>query len=273
MRYAQLVMGPAGSGKSTYCSVMQQHFADARRTVEIVNLDPAAEHFDYEPSVDIRELIQLDDVMEDEDLNFGPNGGLIFCMEYLIENISWLQEKLNDRSECYMIFDCPGQLELYTHLTIMRDFIKVLQNLDFRICGVFLLDVQFMVDAPKFLSGSLAALSVMVNLAIPHVNVLNKTDLLSKRAQKKLESFTEPDVNNLLSDAEWDKWDKKYLRLTETIGKLVTDYSLVRFLPLNIKDEESVADVRLYIDVIMNYGEDEDVKQRDFEEPSNDAEN
>lgn len=30
---------------------------------------------------DIRELIQIDDAMEDEDLHFGPNGGLVFCME------------------------------------------------------------------------------------------------------------------------------------------------------------------------------------------------
>jgi len=60
---------------------MQQHFTDAKRSLQIVNLDPAAEHFDYEPFIDIRELIQLDDTMEDKNLNFGPNGGLIFCME------------------------------------------------------------------------------------------------------------------------------------------------------------------------------------------------
>ena len=30
---------------------------------------------------DIRELIHLDDAMEDESLRFGPNGGLVFCME------------------------------------------------------------------------------------------------------------------------------------------------------------------------------------------------
>ena len=30
---------------------------------------------------DIRELVQVDDVMEDEDLKLVPNGGLIFCME------------------------------------------------------------------------------------------------------------------------------------------------------------------------------------------------
>lgn len=60
----------------------------------MVNLDPAAEYFDYQPVVDIRELIHVQDTMEDEDLHFGPNGGLIFCIEYLLENADWLHDKI-----------------------------------------------------------------------------------------------------------------------------------------------------------------------------------
>lgn len=67
--------------QSTYCATMQQHAANDRRVVEIVNLDPAAEYFSYEPSVDIRELIHVEDAMDDAELKFGPNGGLVFCME------------------------------------------------------------------------------------------------------------------------------------------------------------------------------------------------
>lgn len=61
---------------------MVRHAADEGRTIHVVNLDPAAEHFDYEPIADIRELICLSDAMEDEELKFGPNGGLVFCIEY-----------------------------------------------------------------------------------------------------------------------------------------------------------------------------------------------
>ena len=38
MRYAQLVMGPAGSGKSTYCSTLSQHAQVSRRSIQVVNL-------------------------------------------------------------------------------------------------------------------------------------------------------------------------------------------------------------------------------------------
>jgi len=33
--------------------------------------------------LDIRDLISVDDVMEDDVLQMGPNGGLIFCMEFV----------------------------------------------------------------------------------------------------------------------------------------------------------------------------------------------
>ncbi|XP_012215526.1 GPN-loop GTPase 3 [Linepithema humile] len=273
MRYAQLVMGPAGSGKSTYCSIMQQHAAASKKTVDVVNLDPAAEYFDYEPLADIRDLIQLDDAMEDEEFNFGPNGGLVFCMEYLVENATWLAEKLGDTDDDYIIFDCPGQIELYTHMTVIRELISMLQKLNFRICGIFLMDVQFMIDASKFLSGTLAALSVMINLEIPHINILSKMDLLSKSARKKLDNYTDPDPHSLLADTEGDPWNERYRSLTETLGKVIADYSLVRFLPLNIKDEESITDIKVTIDNTIQYGEDADVKTRDFDEPCEDDDN
>ncbi|KAJ0006858.1 hypothetical protein Pint_30798 [Pistacia integerrima] len=80
MGYAQLVIGPAGSGKSTYCSSLYQYCENAQRSIHIVNLDPAAENFDYPVAMDIRELVSLEDVMEE--LGLGPNGGLLYCMEY-----------------------------------------------------------------------------------------------------------------------------------------------------------------------------------------------
>ena len=45
-----------------------------------MNLDPAAEEFTFEPDVDIKDLISLEDVMEE--MGLGPNGGLMACFEY-----------------------------------------------------------------------------------------------------------------------------------------------------------------------------------------------
>lgn len=58
---------------------------------------------------DIRELIEVDDVMEDDSLRFGPNGGLVFCMEYFANNFDWLENCLGHVEDDYILFDCPGK--------------------------------------------------------------------------------------------------------------------------------------------------------------------
>lgn len=269
MRYCQIVMGPAGSGKSTYCSALASHAQDAKRTVNVVNLDPAADRFSYNPVADIRDLIQLDDVMEDEEMKFGPNGGLVFSMEFLLENTEWLQEALGDIEDDYILFDCPGQIELYTHMDVMRKFVDLLQEWNFRVCAVFLIDSHFMVDGGKFISGAMAALSVMVNLEVAHVNVLSKIDLLSTSGRKQLERFIEPDTHSLTADLQGTSGilGERYGNLTCSLAKVLDDYSLVKFFPLDITNEENIQDLLIMIDQTVQYGEDLDVKTKDFEYP------
>jgi len=116
--FGTFVVGPAGSGKSTFCHVLQQHGENTQRSYKVVNLDPAADSFKYRCDVDVRDLISLDEVQEE--LKLGPNGGLVYCMEYLVENLDWLVEELNDfADDAFVVFDCPGQIELYAHLDVM----------------------------------------------------------------------------------------------------------------------------------------------------------
>jgi len=275
MRYAQLVMGPAGSGKSTYCAALVSHAQDCKRTINVVNLDPAAEFFNYQPLADIRDLIQVDDVMEDEDLKFGPNGGLVFAMEFMLENPEWLEEALGEDEDDYILFDCPGQIELYTHMNVMRKLADTLQAANFRICGIFVLDSHFMVDGGKFISGAMTALSVMVNLELPHVNVLSKVDLLSASSKAQLDHFLEPDtavLTNSLQEGAMRGWDRKYRGLTEALGRVLDDYSLVKFFPLDITSEENILDLLTMIDNTIQYGEDLDVKTADYDYPEKDFE-
>jgi hypothetical protein len=46
-----------------------------------------------------------------EEHKLGPNGGLMYCMEFLLENIEWLEERLRELDTNYVIFDCPGQVK------------------------------------------------------------------------------------------------------------------------------------------------------------------
>ncbi|XP_074474118.1 GPN-loop GTPase 3 [Sebastes fasciatus] len=270
-RFAQLVMGPAGSGKSTYCSTMLQHLGTMNRSAQVVNLDPAAEHFDYPVMADIRELIMVDDVMEDPSLRFGPNGGLVFCMEYFANNFDWLAESLGHVEDDYILFDCPGQIELYTHLPVMRQLVEYLQQMEFRVCGVFLVDSQFMVESFKFISGVMAALSAMVSLEIPQVNIMTKMDLLSPKAKKEIEKYLDPDMYSMMEDTSDNIRSTKFKKLTKAICDLIDDYSMVRFLPFDRSDEEGVNIVLQNIDFSIQYGEDLEFKEPKEvdEEPEN----
>lgn len=100
------LQGPAGSGKSTLCSSLIAHAQTLGRNIHLFNLDPAAEHFAYTPTIDIRELITLSDVMDE--MKLGPNGGLVYCFEYLLENLDWLEDHMGSFEDDYLIIDCPG---------------------------------------------------------------------------------------------------------------------------------------------------------------------
>ena len=67
--YGVLVVGPSGSGKSTFCSALGQFFTALQRKFHIINMDPANESMGYDPFIDIKDLIQIEEVMKE--LNLG----------------------------------------------------------------------------------------------------------------------------------------------------------------------------------------------------------
>mmetsp|Transcript_4409 Transcript_4409/g.8325 ORF Transcript_4409/g.8325 Transcript_4409/m.8325 type:complete len:291 (+) Transcript_4409:150-1022(+) len=258
-RFAQLVIGPAGSGKSTYCKEIQEHCAATGRTVHVVNLDPAADAFKYQVSLDVRDLISLEDVMEE--MKLGPNGGLLYCMEYLEESLEeWLQAELDDYSDDdYLLFDCPGQIELYSHVPVFRSFVDTLRMWDFNLCAVYLLDANFVNDGSKFIAGCMQALSAMVMMEVPHVNVLTKMDTVQNK--KTIRQFLDFDARMLAQDLD-SGYSSRMSRLNNAVAGLVDDYSMVSFITLDITKEDSIQGVLSQIDYAIQYGEDLEIKAK-----------
>lgn len=203
--YAQFVLGTPGAGKSTYCagryliwqsrvdrvtqlSGMSEFMRLLKRKCVVVNLDPANDRLPYECAVDIRELVRLEDVMErhtpeagdaEESFGLGPNGGLVFCIEYLEKNLDWLRSALKPFESQWILFDCPGQVELYTVHTSMRNIFRAITNdWQWRTACVHLVDVAHCLDASRYISALLLSLTAMLHLELPHVNVLSKIDQL-----------------------------------------------------------------------------------------------
>lgn len=108
--FGQLVIGPPGSGKTTYCHKMNELFKELNRKACVINLDPANENMEYKPEIDIQQLINVEDVMSH--LNLGPNGALMYCMEFLETNFDWLLSQIKNSKSNYFVFDCPGEFLL-----------------------------------------------------------------------------------------------------------------------------------------------------------------
>ena len=104
MPFAQLVIGPPGSGKSTYCNGMYQFMSAIGRKCSVVNLDPANDNTSYPVALDVRDLITIDEIMEQEDL--GPNGGILYALEELENNFEWLEEGLKELGGPQPLYPC-----------------------------------------------------------------------------------------------------------------------------------------------------------------------
>ena len=113
----------------------------------------------------------------------------------------------------------------------------------------------------------------MVNLELPAVNILSKMDLLGTQARKQLDDFLHPNTRDLTSSSmSHQSFNEKYQALTESLGKVLDDYSLVKYFRLDITDEANISDLFMMIDNTIQFGEDADVKIVDHEPPDNDDE-
>uniref|UniRef100_A0A8D0HS66 GPN-loop GTPase 2 n=1 Tax=Sphenodon punctatus TaxID=8508 RepID=A0A8D0HS66_SPHPU len=252
--FGQAVIGPPGSGKTTYCLGMQEFLSRIGRKVAVVNLDPANERIPYQCTVDISELVTLDDVMDN--LKLGPNGGLIYCMEYLEANFDWLQEKLTKLKDHYFLFDCPGQVELYTHHSALKNVFAKLSKWNFRLAAVHLVDSHYCTDPGKFISILCTSLSTMLHVELPHVNILSKMDLIEQYGKLafNLDYYTEVlDLTYLVDHLASDPFFKNFRRLNEKLVEVIEDYSLVSFVPLNVQDKESMHQVIQAVDKANGY--------------------
>ena len=253
--FGQAVIGPPGSGKTTYCAAMQQFMSNLGRKVAVVNLDPANDSFSYECVINISDLVTVTDVMKL--LSLGPNGALLYCIEYLEKNFDWLVGKLDKYKDYYLLFDCPGQVELYTHNPHMRNILLQLIKRDYKLVVAHLVDGHYCTDPSKFISALFTSLSTMLQIELPFVNILSKVDLIeqSKDLAFPLEFFTEVlDLTYLLEHMKQDEaqW-KKYKKLNEALADVIHNYSVVSFIPLDIQNKTYMIHAVKHLDKANGY--------------------
>ena len=186
----------------------------------------------------------------------------------------------------------PGQIELYTHIPVVPALVRHLTQsgaLHVNLCATYLLESTFVIDRAKFFAGTLSAMSAMLMLEIPHVNVLSKMDLVKgTMSRKEMKRFVDPDASLMEEEEEEDdaeglglggrttrKRGKEedpsksesimgggsFRRLNRTVAKLIDDFGMVSFLQLNAQDEDSMGAILSYIDDAIQYHEAQEPRE------------
>lgn len=280
--YGMLVIGPPGSGKSTFCAGMSAFLECLGRDTSVVNLDPACDLCKYECCIDIGNLVSAQRVAEE--LSLGPNGSLVYAMEYLNSHRKWLIDKIRKQGNSrYFIFDMPGQCELYTHNSSVKNIVQTMKaELDIRLVCLHLVDSTHCSELSTFLSASLLSLSTMLQLELPHLNILSKADLFERdnHTPFDLSFFTSrldllglsefvgrplpsrSDVGHHIETGEWRRKGTiesgslglaKFQKLHRCLAELVQEFRLVNFIPLNVLDAKSMSKVLELADKAIGY--------------------
>lgn len=258
-KFAQVVIGPAGSGKSTYVKRMADHYETLKRAVHCVNMDPAADYLPYSPDVDIRDAISTQEVMQR--YKIGPNGALVCCLELISKGRGeWFDDVIGSLEYDYLLIDFPGQIEIYSHMTILPDLMAMLQDKGYNVIAIYCMDSQFMGDPAKFLSGSLVALSSMTMVTIPRMNVLTKCELLTEADREQIDWFTEMEASAVADNVKTPSLQG----LTTAISELFDNFRIVQWQLLDSTDDTMVADLATEIDTIIQYFDTVDYGDPEF---------
>jgi GTPase SAR1 family protein len=212
-------VGTAGCGKTTITAAFSEWLQTQGYDSVTVNLDPGAETLPYEPEVDIRDWVKLSDIMEE--CGLGPNGAQIAAADLLAINASKVATVLDDFETDFVLYDTPGQLELFAFRDSSKKIIEAFGREKSAIC--FLIDPMLARNPNGFVSSMILSTITGFRLDLPMTNVVSKTDLLSDEEIEKIEAWSNDNENlmNTLMDevsGAQNQISIEVLRAMETVG-------------------------------------------------------
>jgi len=246
---AIFVTGTAGSGKSMLTSKILEYYQKNGVFASVLNLDPGVESLPYSPDVDVRDYVDIVQIMKQYDL--GPNGSMIMANDLIATKIEDIQNEIHGVNPDYLIVDTPGQIELFAYRASGPFFI---QNIDAgEKTNIFLYDGTMIVSPNNFISISLLATSIKLRLGLPTINVMTKTDLIPDKIDQVLKWSSDPiSLEEELKTLEGETYSlaTDILR-TLNIGEFAGD-----LIPISNLTGEGMVNLQATLSRIINLGEE-----------------
>ncbi len=255
MNAVLFVLGPAGSGKSTFSGSFQEWMRSNGYDAITVNLDPGAEILPYEPDVDVRNYIQLQEIMDDYGL--GPNGAQILAADLIANQLDDIKGEIDDYETDYVIVDTPGQLELFAFRTSSEFLLEHLSEK--RGFIAFLMDPMVTISPSGYVSLLTLSASVFFRFYTPFLNVINKIDLLGDTDISKLKLWSS-DPETLYDDLRDEKPSMNNIYLLEALKSIQSIGTSNK--PLFCSSKELKGLEEIYSNIQMVYSGGEDLEKR-----------
>uniref|UniRef100_A0A182YDY3 GPN-loop GTPase n=1 Tax=Anopheles stephensi TaxID=30069 RepID=A0A182YDY3_ANOST len=171
-----IVLGMAGSGKTTFVRKLAQHRHANGSLPYLINLDPACHETPYPVNIDIRDTVKYKEVMKR--YNLGPNGGIVTALNLFSTKFGKVIELIEKAKETheYCVIDTPGQIEVFTWSASGTIITEALATA-FPTVIVYVMDIVRSTSPTTFMSNMLYACSILYKARLPFVIVMNKIDI------------------------------------------------------------------------------------------------
>lgn len=196
--YVIFMLGTAGSGKTVLTRTLYDWFNEKHLDVATLNLDAGVRRLPYNPDIDVRDLVNIDNLTEKLDL--GPNGAMIASMDLIATKIDQIKAEIDYIGPEYLLVDSPGQIELFAYRSSGRLVSSVIAD-ESQPTSVFLIDPSLAMRPEGFSSILLLSVSVAFQLSLPQIVAISKEDIIEKEQMENLEKWIEsPD--SLVADIQ-----------------------------------------------------------------------
>lgn len=172
-----IVLGMAGSGKTTFVQKLSSHLRTTSKDPYLINLDPAVTQIPFTANIDIQDTIDYKQVMQQYGL--GPNGAIMTSLNLFSTKFDQVMDLVDKRSTevDYVVCDTPGQIEVFTW-SASGSIIAESFASSFPTVVVYVMDTARCTSPVTFMSNMLYACSILYKFKLPFIVVMNKTDIV-----------------------------------------------------------------------------------------------
>jgi GTPase SAR1 family protein len=244
------IIGTAGSGKSLLTGVLSEWLKMSKQDVATVNLDPGAVTLPYSPDVDVRDYVNVDELMEKYSL--GPNGALIMAADLIAEDIERISKEVEELKSDIVLVDTSGQMELFAFRAsgpyIASELTKETKAI------VYLFDAVFSANPLNYVSNLFLSAAIYNRFLLPQVHSLSKCDLLPKEEVDKIVDWSANPKALEFSIEEKLEGTKRLLsrNMLFAIYKLGLKFLLV---PVSAKTNDGMINFNMTLERILSEGE------------------